>query len=365
VLDSVRALYPDSETGLTNASVQAAHERTSDLQSKAVDVDAWVEGGSLRVRLVNETGHKLPTGYSEGRRMWINVRFYDAGNVLIAERGQYDDANATLTQGDTKVYEAEHGLDATQAAATGKPAGPSFHFVLNNKVYEDNRIPPRGFTNGAFALGQTAPVAYAYEDEQYWDDTLYVIPPGTASAKVTVYHQTTSKEYIEFLYNELSQSGAGLLAYNEWIARGKSAPVQKQTKTISLSSSTWATPVAYGTAKVLSNGRTPSLAWSGIPSVSGPGFRVVVRNGLPGSMGIVQWSSAMASVPFKGGTMLLAAPLSTLASFQLDPMGQQLVTVPMTPALIGQARNYQAFFRDRGAPELYGITNAVHVDFCP
>ena len=31
--------------------------------------------GQARLRITNQTGHKLPTGYPEGRRMWVNVRF--------------------------------------------------------------------------------------------------------------------------------------------------------------------------------------------------------------------------------------------------------------------------------------------------
>lgn len=365
VLNSVRANYPDLETGLTTASVHAAQQRTIAMQQKALDLETWVDAGQLRVRIVNQTGHKLPTGYSEGRRMWINVQFFDAGNQLVAERGNYDYASATLTMGDTKVYEADLGIDAQQALATGKPAGSSFHFVLNNTVLKDNRVPPRGFTNAAFALGQSEPIAASYADEQYWDDTLYAIPGTAVSAVVNVFHQTTTKEYIEFLRNENTTNGAGQFAYDEWVAHGKSAPVLKQSEVISLVASSCPPPIQYGLAKKLSNGRRPGLSWTGTPSVSGPGFRLVVRNGLPRSFGIVQWSSAMHSVPFKGGTLLIAPPLTTLASFQLDDTGQQLVTVPLSPSLVGVARNFQAFFRDRAAPEKYGITNAVHVDFCP
>ena len=71
--------------------------------------------------------------------------------------------------------------------------------MLNDTVYFDNRIPPRGFTNAAFEAVQSPPVAYSYADSQYWDDTKYIFPPEAASVRVTLYYQTTSKEYIEFL----------------------------------------------------------------------------------------------------------------------------------------------------------------------
>ncbi len=30
------------------------------------------------VRVFNQTGHKLPSGYAEGRQMWLNLKAYDA-----------------------------------------------------------------------------------------------------------------------------------------------------------------------------------------------------------------------------------------------------------------------------------------------
>lgn len=61
------------------------------------------------------------------------------------------------------------------------PEGPSFHFVLNNKIFFDNRIPPRGFTNAAFQEIQSPPVGYSYADGQYWDDTQYILPTAADS----------------------------------------------------------------------------------------------------------------------------------------------------------------------------------------
>jgi Xaa-Pro aminopeptidase len=49
------------------------------------------------------------------------------------------------------VYEIKQGLTPELAAALGKDPGESFHFVLNNTTVKDNRIPPRGFTNAAYA----------------------------------------------------------------------------------------------------------------------------------------------------------------------------------------------------------------------
>jgi hypothetical protein len=166
--------------------------------------------------------------------MWINVRFLDAQDQLCAERGAYDFATATLTTADTKVYETKLGLDAAMAAITGVPEGESFHFVLANTVFKDNRVPPIGFTNAGFAAVQAAPVAYSYADGQHWDDTLYAIPACAASAVVTVFYQTTSKEYVEFLLAANTTDDRGQTAYDQWLLHGKSAPLDMDSAAIEL-----------------------------------------------------------------------------------------------------------------------------------
>jgi len=365
VLRAVRALYPDIETGLTTQSVADAQARTEEMHRDAVDVQAWMNQGELRVRLVNQTGHKLPTGYGEGRRMWIHVAFLDVGNQVIAERGAYDGITATLSTGDTKVYEIKQGVDAAQAALTGLMPGPTFHFVLNNKIYSDNRIPPRGFTNLGFDAIDAEPVGYAYAEEQYWNDTSFAIPPGATTAVVEVFHQTTTREYIEFLRDRNVTNSAGLVAYDQWVAQGKSAPVLKGSAVVDFTANTCVPPIEYGAAKVMSNGQRPVLTSTGVPSVGGIGFALVVRNALPNAYGLVRSGPLSASLPFQGGTLLLGGPLTTVANFQLDGTGQALLPIAMNPGMIGLQTNYQAFFRDRGLQGPAAITNGLHVQFCP
>jgi hypothetical protein len=126
---------------------------------------------------------------------------------------------------DAKIYEIHPGLSPGLAAALGLTAGKSFHFVLNDTVYVDNRIPPRGFTNAAFLAIQSPPVDYTYADGQYWDDTEYHLPSTAKNVDVTLYYQSTSKEYIEFLRDENHTNQAGQNLYDSWFAQGKSAPV--------------------------------------------------------------------------------------------------------------------------------------------
>jgi hypothetical protein len=233
-LDQSNDLYVDDfDNGQPLSVFEAAIARNKAMLRKASDLDLSRVGNDLVVRITNQTGHKLPTGFSEGRRMWIHVEFRGVNGVLLAEHGHYDATTATLTTNDTKVYEVRHGLDAAMATATGLPAAASFHNALNNKLYKDNRIPPRGFDNAAFEAGQAQPVGASYADGQYWDDTTFPIPSGATSATVSIYHQTTSKEYVEFLRDENATDGKGDVAYDEWVAAGKSKPVLMDRRTFS------------------------------------------------------------------------------------------------------------------------------------
>lgn len=234
VLEAVRSLYPDIETGLDAAGVAAAKERTLAMLRAASDMELTQIGHQLQVRIINQTGHKLPTGYPEGRRMWINVRFLDDASELVTEHGAYDSDSATLDIATTKVYEGKPGIDESVAAATGLSIGPSFHFVLNNKWFKDNRIPPRGFTNATFDAIQAKPVAYSYADGQHWDDTLFSIPLGARQVEVRVFYQITSREYIEFLRDENTTNDAGQIAYDQWVLHGKSAPAELDAGTLAL-----------------------------------------------------------------------------------------------------------------------------------
>ena len=215
-------LYPGD---VNEAALQAGIARARYMLQNAAEMVAVQEDQTLRVTVTNNTGHKLPTGYPEGRRVWINVKFYDAGMTLVSESGAYDETTGVLSHDEeAKIYEIEPGLDSITAPLVGVPEGPSFHFVLNNKIYKDNRIPPRGFTNAAYADFGGTPVDYSYADGQYWDDTLYNIPAGAASAEVTLYYQSTSKEFMEFLRDENTTNTKGQEMYDLWNDNGKCPP---------------------------------------------------------------------------------------------------------------------------------------------
>lgn len=234
--DPNKRLYPSTaNSGLTTQDVAGAKKRTGRMLRDAAEMDVVLDGnGDLAVRVWNDSGHKLPTGFVEGRRMWLNVQYLDANGAVVDERGGYDLATATLDEVSTKVYEIELGLDAAAASASGAPAGEGQHYMLSNVIEKDNRIPPRGFTNAGFEAIQAHPVGATYADGQYWDDTTFAVPAAAVQARVRLYYQTTSKEWIEFLRQANTTDERGEIAHDLWVATGKSEPFLMEERSLAL-----------------------------------------------------------------------------------------------------------------------------------
>jgi len=234
VIRAVHDLFPPSETGLDDDLVEASVARNRLMLQAAADLHAIQYGTTLRTRITNQSGHKLPTGFSDGRRMWMNLRYLDQHGELIAERGSYDYATHTLEAEDTVVFEASLGLDEDLAAQLGVKPGKTFNFVLANTVLKDNRIPPRGFSNQKAALNQTTPVGATYLNGQHWYNLDDSIPPGAASVVATLYHQVTTREYIEFLRDENVTDNRGQIAYDMWVLHQGGTPTVMNSLTIQL-----------------------------------------------------------------------------------------------------------------------------------
>jgi len=224
---------------------RATLRRAALLSGSAARTDAAV---SARMRITNLTGHKLPTGYPEGRRMWLSVVATDGAGDTVFTSGVYDTASASL-QGDAdqRVYETVHGLTDSAAAAHGLAAGPSFHFALNDTILFDNRIPPRGFTNAGFASRLASPAGASYDDGASWDDASYTLPASAASVTAALWYQGLTREYAEFLRDEnegnvFDWNGWGAKLYDAWERHGRSAPVLIDSLTIAVDTVTAAGP---------------------------------------------------------------------------------------------------------------------------
>jgi cytochrome c553 len=271
----IDAAFPgETDTVALNAAIARAAGMLQKAATLTVSVIPAGGGYEATVRVQNETGHKLPSGYPEGRRMWIHVKATDESETTVYESGHYDDATAVLTlDDDIKVYEIKPGISTAISSTVNLPPGPSFHFVLNDTIYSDNRIPPRGFTNAAYETIQSPPVAYSYADGQFWDDTVYELPATTAQVTATLYYQTLSKEYVEFLRDENVTDEWGDTLYNLWATHGKSSPVAMGTDT----ELTGGLPVELTAFGALLEGSTVVLTWTTASEMNNAGFEVQQR----------------------------------------------------------------------------------------
>lgn len=275
-------------------AMTAGQARAVEMLQSAALLELSQAGPTLEARVTNLTGHKLITGYPEGRRMWLNVRFYDApggaagGGSLVAEQGAYGslgfDVNGScaveslIDPAGTVIFDAEPGIDQAWAAklltlghasatalvydrvtgavtdtlgslaaeAPGTTLG-TFHFALNNVLVHDTRIPPYGFDYDEAAERNALPVPATQFGNPgpggtfaHWSDHGHAIPALAQSATVTLHYQQTSWEYVQFLWlhNDgqsafLGAEGANLL--DAWCNTGKAAPVTIASATTDLS----------------------------------------------------------------------------------------------------------------------------------
>lgn len=197
---------------------------------------------ALDVKVTNLSGHKLPSGYSEGRRMWLNVQVRDANGVLVFESAAYDAERAILgLDPQARVYETLQGIfnhNGTNTCDVVDGDGdPMFHFVLSDCIAKDNRIPPLGFRPATASDPngyELRPVGATYPETSpgsgilvNYDHATYTldVPSGTPlplSATARLYYQTSSREYIEFLRDQAVENG--FAGENQMCSAGPNRP---------------------------------------------------------------------------------------------------------------------------------------------
>lgn len=232
-LDLIVAHYAD-DPAVDPALVAAARARAVSMLERAATLGLAREGGELAVRVYNQSGHKLPTGHIEGRRVWIHVRFLDAAGALVGEHGHYDAAEAHLDEASTTVFEMKVGLSPDAAAATGLPAGETTHMALADTIEKDNRIPPRGFANAAYEEGGAPAVGTVYVDGQYWGEARYPIPAGAVRAEVELFYQSLTRHYIEALRDGNTTDDWGEILHELWVETGRGAPIPMTRRSLVL-----------------------------------------------------------------------------------------------------------------------------------
>jgi hypothetical protein len=263
--------------------------------------------------------------------MWLNVKWYDSNNVLLRNDGEYGPLAVTtpgvpspvktilnLNDPNTKIYEAHYAMTqewANQLLSLGYPATfplgydrvtgavnftlgqlaaqasgtyhETFHFVLNNHVAKDNRIPTFGMVYEEARKRNALPVpAGQYGNPtglgtfNYWDNITLNPPTGATYATVDLLYQSTSWEYIQFLFlanNKtnvfLANEGVNLL--NAWLNTGMSEPfVMASTTWGTPPAPTCTTPGAPQTLTATAGKRAVTLNWKAGSPVPTSGYRV-------------------------------------------------------------------------------------------
>ncbi|MCB9753680.1 MAG: hypothetical protein H6713_27375 [Myxococcales bacterium] len=221
VMRLVQAMYGDAGTGeLDDGYFELSRARVADMQAQSAklkvefpaELDLTAGVPALPVTVINETGHKLPTGYSEGRVMWLEFTA-TYGDAVIYGSGRWD-ARARAIEADAQVRRYE-------AIAEEYGTGVRHHLLRNNHWIVDNRIPPRGLIKNL----ETDPVGdrYALQENDTWpgrDAFSYSFPPAQVvsqgpevaaevTLRVRLLYLVNTPEYVEFLEAENVTNAAG------------------------------------------------------------------------------------------------------------------------------------------------------------
>ncbi len=164
----------------------------------------------VKVHVQNNTGHKFPTGYVDGRRAWVAVEIVDKNGASHALAGAYDPATGTIAaEPPTHVYSAVHGR------WEGAQGVPEHSMVKQNMLLSDTRIPPEGFVPD---VRTTVTGEIDYTDGaggyHHFDElTFSLVAPegvtGIATLSARVYFQTITRDYVDFLKSENVTNSAG------------------------------------------------------------------------------------------------------------------------------------------------------------
>ncbi len=193
----------------------------------------------VKVKVTNNTGHKVPSGFGDGRRMWISLVVKSANGTIRYQSGNYNPATATLSNSasTTTLTRAQTNvIDSTVAntvmiyekrTGTANAGGGTFRMspsLLNEKILFDNRIPPAGFTGADYSLNGAGFWNYTgtelaatpvedptrYPDGQNFDEVTYIFnAPQTAnlSARAELNYQSQSREFMEYLKDTINAFG--------------------------------------------------------------------------------------------------------------------------------------------------------------
>ncbi|PRQ04633.1 hypothetical protein ENSA5_06380 [Enhygromyxa salina] len=201
----------------------------------AVDLAVGVD--ALAVRVTNETGHKLPSGYSEGRVMWLEVTASYAGE-LVWSSGLWDGES----------IESDDQLRTYEGVAERWSDGTRNHLLLNDHWVLDTRIPAKGAVQNL----ETDPVGdrYTLLPDDTWpnyDDHSYSFAPASVvdvtpddasddelELSVRLLYLINTPSYLDQLRDDNDVNDAGQAVHDMYMDDGGPQPVVLGAATVTV-----------------------------------------------------------------------------------------------------------------------------------
>jgi hypothetical protein len=196
-----------ANTGLGPGELDAAAaEAEAHLATAAtLEVAARPEGNgtALVVRVVNETGHKLPTGYPS-RRMWLHVKVLD-GTRVVYESGAIDEDGSLPGEGALQPHrdriEDPAQIQIWQAVLVDGDGAPTHRALDAARYGKDDRVLPAGFLpTGVDRIRVPAVGVEGDADFVPGSDTVTFLlgdPPAGATVQVELLYQSLSPTIVD------------------------------------------------------------------------------------------------------------------------------------------------------------------------
>lgn len=203
----------------TPDQLRAAADATSRFMTSAAKLAVIGVGQELRVTVINETGHKLPTGYPT-RRMWLHVRARDGAGNTVFESGGFKDGAIVDEHGKRldgigaiapHVERASSDEVPIWEAVPVDDAGKRTHLLLGTaRFVKDNRILPAGWRGDHAEGARTAPIGVDGDTDFLpgRDSVMYILPAGATDVTVELLYQSVPPETIESYPPESSREAA-------------------------------------------------------------------------------------------------------------------------------------------------------------
>jgi hypothetical protein len=117
----------------------------------------------------------------------------------------------------------------------------------------------------------------------------------------------------------------------------------------------------YCQAKLSSAGTLPVVGFLGSPSVATDNFTLTLSDALPDKYCLYFFGNAQSNTPFYGGKLCVSAFVQRGPTVQTNSQSYATCAFDVTPALVGQNRYFQWWYRDPADPFSVGLSGGLRV----